>query len=186
MLITDNYREINRALHENEHYGRGGGGWHKTAKGLMCMYDTKDVLDYGCGKGRLNERLHGQIKEYDPAIRGKDTPPEPADIVMCTDVLEHIEPECLYDVLLDLKRVTKKVGFYTIALREARKTLPDGRNAHLIVKDAKWWLGMVREHFTIHHIDTDVSTADELVLIVSPKGETDHETNTDLHRVRSS
>jgi hypothetical protein len=185
MLISDNYREINRALHENTNYGRGGGGWKKAVVGLMGMYDTKDVLDYGCGKGTLKEKLNSQIKEYDPAIHGKDAPPEPADIVVCTDVLEHIEPGCLYDVLLDLKRVTKKVGFFTIALREARKTLSDGRNAHLIVKDAKWWLNVIREHFKIHHIDTDVSTVDELVLIVSPTGETDHETNTDLHRLRS-
>lgn len=183
MLITERYKEINRELHKNIHFGRGGGGWYKSAQQLMVLAESEDLLDYGCGKGTLNQKLKQEIKEYDPAIDGKDSPPEPADVVMCCDVLEHIEPKCLFDVLNDLARVVKKYGFFTIATRPARKTLPDGRNAHLIVKDAQWWLDQLTEHFTIRHIELDASTAGELVVLVSPKGEAKYETDPNLYRL---
>jgi S-adenosylmethionine:diacylglycerol 3-amino-3-carboxypropyl transferase len=66
-------------------------------------------------------------------------PPEPHDIVVCTDVLEHIEPDCLDDVLADIRRCTKKAALLVVATRPAMKTLSDGRNAHLIQEDFKWW-----------------------------------------------
>jgi hypothetical protein len=56
------------------------------------------------------------------------------------DVLEHIEPECLDDVLDDMKRCTLKGVFLSVSLVTAGKTLPDGRNAHLIVEPIEWWL----------------------------------------------
>ncbi|HKV00429.1 MAG TPA: hypothetical protein VJR58_34330 [Vineibacter sp.] len=54
-------------------------------------------------------------------------------------MLEHVEPECLDDVLAELRRVTQEVGLFVVHLTAARKTLPDGRNAHLIQQPADWW-----------------------------------------------
>jgi len=59
--------------------------------------------------------------------------------VVCGDVLEHVEPECLDDVLAELRRVTQEVGLFVVHLTAAKKTLPDGRNAHLIQQPADWW-----------------------------------------------
>jgi len=148
----------------------------------MYVDKTDEVFDYGCGKGTLNENLDINIKEYDPAITGKEAPPQPADVVMCTDVLEHIEPECLNAVFKDLARVVKRHGFFTIATREARKVLPDGRNAHLIIQPPEWWLEQLAEHFTIVHTELNASTTGELAVIVTPKGEA-NETYTRLHRI---
>jgi len=69
-----------------------------------------------------------------------DAAPEPHDIVACTDVLEHLEPYCVDDVIDDLRRVTRKALFLTIATRVSKRTLADGRNAHLIVEGAPFWL----------------------------------------------
>lgn len=186
MLISPNYREVNRELHKNEHFGRGGHGWYKTVLALMKLTQSTIVLDYGCGKGNLAktilEKTHVTINEYDPAIPSKETRPEPADIVICTDVLEHIERECLYDVFLDLKRVVKKIGFFTIATRPARKFLPDGRNAHLIIKTPEWWVSKLLKHFDVRHVELDASAQGELVVIVQPKGEV-NETDPNLHRI---
>lgn len=182
-LISDEYRAINQQLHEDEHFGRGGGGWYRVANELMDRFDTRDLLDYGCGKGRLAQRLAVEIKEYDPAVSGKEASPEPVDIVMCTDVLEHVEEECLHAVLLDLKRLVKKVGFFTISTRPARKTLPDGRNAHLLIRKPNWWLYKLAKHFKIRHVELDASGPGELVVIVSPKGEAKNETDPNIHRV---
>ena len=89
--------------------------------------------------------------EYDPAIVGKDQEPEPADLVVCTDVLEHIEPDYLDEVLLHLRTKVKKRLFFAISLRPAGKTLADGRNAHLIVESAEWWLDRLSPYFRVFH-----------------------------------
>jgi len=65
------------------------------------------------------------FREYVEAISG-------SDLVTCIDILEHIEPELLENVLLELKRLHGRLYFFTIHLGPAGKTLSDGRNAHLI------------------------------------------------------
>lgn len=123
--------------------------WVKEIAELSRQYKTQDILDYGCGKSTLSLNLPLPIKQYDPAIKRYSDPPEPADIVVCTDVLEHIEPEYLEAVLDDLKRLVKKAGFFTVACVEAKKVLADGRNAHLIVESPEWWLRKLMERFYI-------------------------------------
>jgi len=64
-------------------------------------------------------------------------------------VLEHIEPDLLDNVLDDLKRVTAGKGIFTVHTGEAVKTLPDGRNAHLIQQPPEWWLPGLIERFDL-------------------------------------
>lgn len=150
-LITDDYKVQNRTLHEeNPEYGTSGLKWARLVMDICAEKGLKTVLDYGCGKGTLKRSIDGlDVREYDPCIPGKDTPPEPADLVVCTDVLEHIEPECLDGVLDDLKRLTLHCGVLVAATRKAKKTLPDGRNAHLIVEPKEWWADRIRERFEV-------------------------------------
>jgi hypothetical protein len=70
-------------------------------------------------------------------------------MVVCTDVLEHVEPEYLDNVLADIAGLTKQYAYFNISLMEAMKTLPDGRNAHLIVQPWQWWAEKLREYFTL-------------------------------------
>ncbi len=140
MLITDEYRAQNEHMHKTrEHYGKSSHRWVETVFNMCAQHNTIDVLDYGCGKGELHLGLPFGIQNYDPAIRKYSAEPQPADIVVCTDVLEHIEPDCLEDVLKDLRRCVKIVGLFGIPMTPAKKHLPDGRNAHLIVAGADWW-----------------------------------------------
>lgn len=88
---------------------------------------------------------------YDPAFP-EYGPPKKADIVCCIDVLEHIEEEYLTNVLDELKKITMKLGFFTIATKPAGKFLKDGRNAHLIQKPASWWLPMMCSRFEINYL----------------------------------
>lgn len=152
-LISKDYREQNRLLHEQRpDYGTSGSQWAPYIDHLVSSerYDT--VLDYGCGKGLLAQELAKRgkaIAEYDPAIPGKDATPEPAELVCCTDVLEHIEPVHINAVMRDLKRVTKRKLFFNISTRPATKNLPDGRNAHLIVQGPDWWRARLSDWFHI-------------------------------------
>lgn len=61
-------------------------------------------------------------------------------MVACVDVLEHIEPDLLDNVLDDMTRVTEVILFASIDTGPAMKSLSDGRNAHLIQQPMSWWL----------------------------------------------
>lgn len=169
--ISEEYRQQNAQLHEtNLFYGVGGGKYANAIMDLCNTLKTTSVLDYGCGKGYLSKELKFPIWEYDPAIPGKETAPRPADIVVCTDVLEHIEPDKLGFVLGDLARCTKQVGYFVICTCKASKTLPDGRNTHLIVKDVKWWKKELEKYFTLGKL---IETGPLIHAIVGPKVDTE-------------
>ena len=150
MLISAEYRELNRQLHnERPDYGISGQKWAPIVAELMREYSCTSVLDYGCGKRTLEQALGIKVQNYDPCIEGLDGKPSPADLVVCTDVLEHIEPECVDEVLDDIKRCTRKLAFLTVATGPAKKHLPDGRNAHILVRPYTWWLPQFWERFTM-------------------------------------
>ena len=165
MKITPEYLEQNRRLHEGGYYGLSGAKWAKTVLNACRVAGSRDVLDYGCGQRTLERALGFPIRNYDPCIPGLDATPEPADVVACTDVLEHIEPECLEEVLDDLRRVTKRLGFFVIATRPAKKTLPDGRNAHLIQEGLEWWRAKLEARFAILQLKESVG---EFAVVVRP------------------
>lgn len=73
-------------------------------------------------------------------IPGMDSTPTQHELVVCSDVLEHIEHECIIDVLKHLQALTTKVLFLDVSTVAAKKTLADGRNAHLIQQSGGWWL----------------------------------------------
>lgn len=170
-LISDEYCRLNKELHKsNLAYGVGGNRHTHTVlelyKQIKDQTPNPSVLDYGCGKGLLAKSLPMPIWEYDPAIEGKDESPRPADLVICTDVLEHIEIDHLALVLYDLKRCVRGLGFFVIDTGPAVKTLPDGRNTHLIQKDLRWWKKHLEKFFTVSSIQPK---GRELFCIVSPQ-----------------
>lgn len=152
MLISDEYREQNRLLHEDpkKHYGVAGKAYVNIIKDLYIKHDCDSVLDYGCGKGQMRDVLpRHNVQCYDPAIPEFSALPEPADLVLCLDVMEHIEPECLDEVLDHIRSLTQKACLMSVSVRKAKKTLPDGRNAHLIIEPVEWWLEKIISRFTL-------------------------------------
>ena len=141
LLVSDEYREQLKLLHRKwESFGSGS----KYRGEFIGSLGYKDILDYGCGKGRL-----GTNKKYDPALPEFSEEPEPADLVVCTDVLEHIEPECLDNVLRHIRSKMLKAGYFTIGCSPAAKKLSDGRNAHLIIRPPEWWVEKLSDYFVV-------------------------------------
>ena len=140
MLISREYADLNRRMHEQPDFGIIGQRYVGIVREMARAYDTRSILDYGCGKRTIEAGLGFPIANYDPALEGLDSPPDPADIVVCTDVLEHIEPECVDAVLDDIRRCTRRAFMATITVVPAQKPLPDGTNPHRSVHPWEWWL----------------------------------------------
>ena len=166
-MISEAYRELQTQKHAAGSFGTSGQMYAETVNQLAKSLNTTDILDYGCGKRTLESALGYFIRNYDPAIQELADPPTyPADMVVCTDVLEHIEPEYLDAVLDDLKRLTRKVGFFSVATGPAKKTLADGRNAHLIQEGPVWWLPKIMARFELKHF---TSQKDCFVVLVKAR-----------------
>lgn len=144
--ISEPYRLLQRALHAAEDdYGCGSVEKAPLVRRVVQATGPASVLDYGAGKRRLIQAIPDlpEYRAYDPAFPEIAGDPDPADLVVCIDVLEHIEPECLSGVLDHLAALTMHTLLATVGTCPARRFLDDGRNAHLIQEPAEWWLPQV-------------------------------------------
>lgn len=158
-LITEEYRKMQQHLHENPKYGVASIGYAPLVAQVIELIGAQELLDYGAGKGRLGQTLKQHLKRplniahYDPAIPEWSASPAPCGLVACIDVLEHIEPDLIDNVLDDLQRVTRGVGIFTVDTGAAIKVLPDGRNAHLIQQPVAWWLAKFLSRFELNRFE---------------------------------
>lgn len=140
-LISPYYRAL---LLEKHGKGKWGGDGAKHAEAVKTYQDelgAETILDYGSGEEALTKALHPQrVSCFDPGIPKREGMPKPCDLVVATDILEHVELEKLPNVLGHLRSIMLKGAYIVIATRPAKAILPDGRNAHLVVKDSSWWL----------------------------------------------
>lgn len=162
-LLSSEYKQTLIETHKATENAWGGG--HSVDKlpkyeQEMSKLGVKTILDYGCANGKFKvymdqKKPHYSVREYDPGIRGKDKMPEPADYVVCCDVMEHIEEDYLESVLKHLKSLTKKGGFFNISTKSAITILTDGTNAHKIVKDGEWWVDIFKKYFDVYDIEVN-------------------------------
>lgn len=157
-LISEEYQTEQARMHRDmPDYGVECLNYVGLIARIIDANHIDTVLDYGSGKGRLVEPLAETVARdfsislYDPGIPEIAAPPEPAQLVVCIDVLEHVEPQYTLSVLYDLARVTEQLCFITIGLTPASKTLSDGRNAHINLRPANDWMKLLLEHFNLLH-----------------------------------
>jgi 2-polyprenyl-3-methyl-5-hydroxy-6-metoxy-1,4-benzoquinol methylase len=168
MLITEAYRKELQKIHRKDaDWGSGPRGNIIKICHFIYYNDVKRILDYGCGKGELlGWFLPIQVANYDPAITQWAADPTPQDYLLCTDVLEHVEPECIKDVIEHLVSKFNKKAFLGISLVESRKLLSDGRNSHLLIKPIEWWIGLLQKFCTIEQIEF----VNGIIYVTDPKG----------------
>lgn len=112
------------------------------------------ILDFGCGLGRFGQELERlvprryRVVNYDPSVKGWDVLPGGRfDAVVCTHVLEHVEPELLDATLREIHDRAERLVYIELPHGPAGRTLADGRNAHLIQQPAEWWFDKLRAAF---------------------------------------
>lgn len=183
MLISEQYLEQNKSLHGEGAFGISGYKWAPSVGWIIHHHQIGHVLDYGAGqqtlKNALKNRFSVQIDCYDPAVPELASPPSSAELVTCTDVLEHIEPENIDDVLEHLRSIASKLVFLVIPTGPAAKILPDGRNAHLIQKPVQWWLPKLLDRFDLISLN---NASGDIVFLGSKKSAQTSEVNGELLR----
>ncbi len=172
MLSSEYCQQLIEKHSSDPTWGNTGVRYFMKVLQLCEEYNIKSILDFGCGKGSLGDKFreeqkpqtfegengnetvesglkHITFQEWDPAAEGKQEPYKPADLVVCTDVLEHVEREHLDTVLRELRLNTERVAYFVISCRPAFHKLPNGDNAHLIVEPPEWWRTKLQRHFQI-------------------------------------
>ena len=143
-MISKEYQQILTNIHATSPFGKRS----KLPKHLDKWIDKiqpKSIVDFGCGKGRLVEKLREDYPDktiigYDPGnpTYGKPLDDVHVDLLVSSDVLEHVEPEFI-DQTLEYLSTKSRYIYHLIALSPAKLILPDGRNAHLILESKEWW-----------------------------------------------
>ena len=117
---------------------------------LIKENNIKTILDYGCGKAKFhsilfnNKKVPGSpmgidITPYDPAVpEFANKPIGQYDLVLCVDVMEHVQEDKVEEVLKDIFTFSNRV-FLTITCYAATQVLLNGKNAHYTIKEPDWW-----------------------------------------------
>ena len=139
--MLDIYLEQAKLLHQNEKKWRGTTvrQYIPEINKLRKEYNLQTMLDYGCGKAQYHDPSWNAVK-YDPAIPEFSAKPTGRfDLVISTDVLEHIPEDSIDDIIADIFNYQDRWVFISVCCREAREILPNGMNAHATVRPEEWW-----------------------------------------------
>jgi hypothetical protein len=193
-LISDEYRRQLQEKHgQDDEWGNTGIRYYSTMLQLVDHFSIKSILDYGCGKGTVGKKFREdqtqpgskyadvQFLEYDPGIDGKTDPTTKGELLINTDVLEHIEPELIDNVLADMGARTLRVAFMVISCVPAIHRLPDGRNAHLIIEHPNWWLEKLKKYFIVTQAEHKGGELYVMALRKNDDGANENASNTKSH-----
>jgi len=135
-----------------------------SVKQAVDEFQLKTLLDYGCGKalfydhaelnmpdGRTLKGLKeiwgvDEITLYDPGYEPySHLPTGTFDGVICTDVMEHCPEEDLDWIIDELFAFSDRYLLCSIACYPAKRLLPNGKNAHITLKNPGWWVDKFQE-----------------------------------------
>ena len=122
---------------------------------LIESNEVQDLLDYGAGKGKLASQLQLSrlinIQIYDPAFDSHAAKPQPAEMVVCLDVLDNVETDKVDAVLDDLSALTKRIGFFSINTTTGDETADAQQSESKTIRPVEWWLPKIMERFELHY-----------------------------------
>ena len=143
MYISQSYQNLLVESHNNKFFSGGSQKFNFIANYITA--DISTILDFGCCWGELVDKISTEYPNincqgYDPGVsRFMSLPNKPSDMLICLDVLEHIELEFLESNLQLIDTLFTKKAVLLVACYPAGKYLPNGKNAHLIIENDQWW-----------------------------------------------
>jgi len=147
MTINENMIKLLNKMHLNDNIFPGSSLIRHIPHidKFIRQYNIKSMLDYGCGKAK-HHPPQWNAALYDPGYPPfSEKPTGKYEMVISTDVLEHVEEEYVEEVLTEIFNYATKFVYLNISTRKAGKNLPDGRNAHVTVKPKSWWRKKVKK-----------------------------------------
>ena len=69
-------------------------------------------------------------------------------MVVCCDVLEHIEPQHLDETISAIFERAEKYVYITICCIKSQAEFPDGQNLHLSIHPPSFWLAKLEPYAT--------------------------------------
>ena len=166
MIIDPKYQAQLTAMHNQGRFVNGAKA-AKVVRPIIERYNPTSVLDFGCGVGALVKSLQEtypnmRVEGYDPGnVEHSRIPKRSFDVIVSADVFEHIEPEHLAATFQLISSRMLVAGWFRIACYPAKKQLPDGRNAHLIVEKPEWWREQLLANMNVNIVSEDISVFDK-------------------------
>ena len=161
-MITPEYKAELLALHTNYSWGTTAGKYagDSIVSLLKEHPEIRTILDYGCGSGTLEKSVIDRgVSDrewvlYDPCVVSfNKMPTGKFDLVITTDVLEHVEEVMLNKVFHHLRSLTGKFLYNEIACYLTNVHFASGpyrgKDLHISLKapDA-WKIRLRHEGFT--------------------------------------
>ena len=128
------------------------------------MFDLFDLqigdslVDYGCGSGKAIDYFRNRglnvsgidlIPLRDDVIEAClwDLPEIKSDWAFCVDVMEHIPPEKVDDVLKSIQERTYNGAMFVIALGKDAMGKEIGEILHLTCRPVDWWIAVLEKYW---------------------------------------
>ena len=158
LKLIEQYKELHN---ENKFKGISLNKHIQAIGDLIKQHKVKSLLDYGSGKGYLYSKnfkiVNPNLKEplqklwkidklkcYDPGYtEHAEYPTDIYDMVISTDVIEHIPEEDLTWFLNDIFSLSKKFVYLNIACYPALKHFKDGTNVHVSIFEPQEWIDFI-------------------------------------------
>jgi len=165
-IINPDYQAQLSDMHSKGQFVRSG-KLLKFLNPFLKQYQPVSVLDYGCGHGGLIAAIKDayptmHVEGYDPGNSEHNRMPTRSfDAVISGDVFEHIESDHLDATLQLISNKILRCGWFRIACYPAKKSLPDGRNAHLIIELPAWWRNKILSNMQVTIAHEEISVFDK-------------------------
>ena len=160
--LLNEYKDMHKSSSEMFN-GRSLVRFAKPIRQLIRNYNCESLLDYGCGKGTLYTDNYNKVADsksinkplqeywniqkftlYDPGEEKHSKLPKGLyDIVINTDVLEHVPENDLVWVIREIFNYSNQIVFLNICCLPALKHFKDGRNVHVSLFSVEEWLQLI-------------------------------------------
>jgi hypothetical protein len=157
-LLTPEYKSQLVQKHQTSPWGGAGWSWIPEIAKLIVRHKLKSptVLEYGSGRRTFAKTMawampHVRIHEYDPGVPEIDVLPLSGsvfDLVLNTDVMEHVEEQFVEQTFDRLYGYCGYAAVFNIACTPSKSTLPNGKNAHVTVRPPAWWRERVERRWS--------------------------------------
>jgi hypothetical protein len=174
-LLTPEYKAQLVRKHQISPWGGSGWIWIPEIVKLVVLYKLKrpTVLEYGSGRRTFKKTMdwampHVEVHEYDPGVPEIDLLPLPGttfDLVLNTDVMEHVEEQFVEQTFDRLYGYCRYAVVFNIACTPSKSTLPNGQNAHVTVKPPQWW----KEHIEQRWSDVEILSGHKNLTLIAMK-----------------